>query len=88
MHPNEARKYLNEALRLGRVSILGHAAKRMIERGIGNEDIKYVLKVGRISNPELENGSWRYRVTCEGVVVVVAFEMDSNTVVVTVWRNE
>jgi hypothetical protein len=49
-------------------------------------DIENVLRAGRVEMSEYENREWRYRVRANRVGVVVAFESETELLVVTVWR--
>jgi len=47
-----------------------------------------VLRCGRVSDPpELERGSWHYRVETDRMCTVVTFAGNLEIVVVTVWRK-
>lgn len=46
-----------------------------------------VLRAGVVYPPELENGTWRYRVRGGRINVVVAFRSEDTLVVITAWRT-
>jgi hypothetical protein len=48
--------------------------------------VSTVLCGGVVQPPELERGTWRYRVLTNRICVVVAFRSDDELVVVTAWR--
>jgi hypothetical protein len=49
-------------------------------------DAVNVIRGGVVQPPEWEGGEWRYRVRTARMYVVVAFESESELVVVTGWR--
>ena len=70
------------------VSFTKHAREKMVERDLKTGDILNVLKGGKIlSEPEFENGSFRYRVQTKKITVVLAFRKPNHVVVITAWRN-
>ena len=85
----------NHALRLVRTIrqsrnfvLPGHTGRRLRERNIDMVDVDNVLRTGRIDTEgRLEDGSWRYRVETDRMVVVVAFRSRSEMVIVTTWRK-
>ena len=50
-------------------------------------DVTNVLRGGVVEPPELERGTWRYRVRTNLMCVVVAFRSERHLVVVTAWRK-
>lgn len=88
LHPNQARKLLNEILRTGTVFFTKHARKEMAADGLAEADIIEVLQKGRIAPSEFERGSWRYRITIERTYAVAAFRSEVSAVVITAWRVE
>ena len=90
LNKGQARKVLSEIFNSdpNLVSFSKHARNQMKARGLSTVDIINVLKVGKIfSNPELENGSWRYKLETKKITVVIAFRKPNHLVVVTAWRN-
>src|SRR5260370_20380410 len=68
--------------------IPGHTGRRLRERNIDMVDVDNVLRTGRIDTEgRLEDGSWRYRMETDRMVVVVAFRSRSEMVIVTAWRK-
>jgi hypothetical protein len=49
-------------------------------------DCANVLRAGTVEEPELERGTWRYRVRTTLIVVVVAFRSQTELSIVTAWR--
>lgn len=49
-------------------------------------DVDNVLRGGAVDPGEYENGSWRYRVRTERIVVVITFRSEIELVIVTAWR--
>jgi hypothetical protein len=65
-----------------------HGLAQMKKRDLTTVDVVNVLNVGKILvDPELENGSWRYRVETKKITVIIAFRKPNHLVVVTAWRN-
>ena len=48
---------------------------------------RLALRAGVVDRPELENGTWRYRVRGGRISVVVAFRSEDTLVVITAWRT-
>ena len=88
---NEARKRIAEIMAKcpERVHFTGHALKALEDDSLTTGDALNVLKSssGRINEEgEFHNGSWRYRLSTNHMVVVVAFEpQDLGLNVVTCW---
>ena len=88
--PAQARKVLAEIFNHNPslISFTKHAREQMSERDLKSGDVLNVLKAGKIwSEPEYENGSFRYRVQTKKITVVVAFKKPNHVVVVTAWRD-
>lgn len=49
-------------------------------------DVVNILRGGVVEQPELVNGTWRYRVRTQRMTVVIAFRSDAEIRVVTAWR--
>ncbi len=85
----EARKRLSRILPLGSVIFSGHARQEMEADDLIEPDVVNTLRAGMIFDPpDLERGTWRYRVETGRVCVVVSLVGDSEVVVVTVWRKK
>lgn len=90
LSPGQARKVLAEIFNHNPnlISFTKHAHKQMSERDLKSGDVLNVLKAGKIfSDPEYENGSFRYRVQTKKMIVVVAFRKPNHVIVVTAWRD-
>ena len=90
LSPAQARKVLAEIFNHSPnlVSFTKHAREQMQERDLKSGDVLNVLKGGKIlSEPEYENGSFRYRVQTKKITVVLAFKKPNHVVVITAWRD-
>ena len=90
LSPGQARKVLAEIFNHNPnlISFTKHAREQMSERDLKSGDVLNILKAGKIwSEPEYENGSFRYRVQTKKMTVVVAFKKPNHVVVVTAWRD-
>ena len=90
LNPEQARKVLAEIFNHNPnlISFTKHARKQMSERDLKSGDVLNILKAGKIfSEPEYENGSFRYRVQTKRMTVVIAFKKPNHVVVVTAWRD-
>ena len=58
-----------------------------VHRHLTTVDCVNVLRAGVVDPPELENGTWRYRVRGGWINVVVAFRSEDTLVVITAWRT-
>jgi hypothetical protein len=86
---NEAKKRLQVIFR-GDDGIVfsGHAERELAKDDLTTVDARNVLRAGQIlEEPEFINGSWRYRVHTEKMVVVVAFLSEAKLKIVTAWRK-
>ncbi len=54
---------------------------------LAEPDIANTLRCGVVGDGEFVNGTWRYRVETERIVVVFAFRGGAEAVVVTAWRK-
>ena len=87
--PVEAKALIKSILQTGNTVWSRHALTEMEtdERGeIIRADVVNVLRGGVVEPGEPERGSWRYRVRTNRICVVVAFNSESELVVVTAWR--
>jgi hypothetical protein len=50
-------------------------------------DVVNVLRGGVVEPGEFERGSWRYRVHTVRIWVVIAFNSETELVIVTAWRE-
>lgn len=90
LSPGQARKILAEIFNRNPnlISFTKHAREQMSDRDLKSGDVLNVLKAGKIfSEPEYENGSFRYRVQTKKITVVIAFKRPNHIIVVTAWRD-
>ena len=86
LDPAEAKRLIRRILEWGAVVWTGHAKQRMVEYSLTAVDCVNVLRAGVVEPPELEHGSWRYRVRGSHICVVVAFASGDELAVITAWR--
>jgi len=85
----EARKLLSRILLNGSVVFSRHARQEMEDDDLNEPDVVNILRAGMISDPpDLERGTWRYRVETERMCAVVSFIDRLEVVLVTVWRKK
>ncbi len=83
----ELRALIRRILADGSVLVSQHATEEMAKDDLAMPDCLMVLRAGWTEPPEFENGSWRYRVMTQKVVVVVTFLSESELLIVTAWRD-
>lgn len=82
----QARKLI-QAIRAGGSVVFSRLAREeMAKDKMDAIDVDNVLRGGAVDPGEYENGSWRYRVRTERIVVVIAFRSENELVIVTAWR--
>src|SRR5713226_2819721 len=81
-----ARKLLRDILASGLLHFSGHAKREMARDRLTTVDAVNVLRAGVVEPSELENGSWRHRVTTNSICVVVTLASETEAIVVTAWR--
>lgn len=87
LDPSAAKKLIKAILGPGGdVSFSQHATAEMAKDGLTAVDCVNVLRGGVVEFPELERGTWRYRVRTNRIAVVVAFRHEKRLVIVTAWR--
>jgi Domain of unknown function (DUF4258) len=79
-------KLLRAILPNGTVGFTEHVREQMANRGLSDRDVVNVLRGGRCDGCDLEDGTWRYRVRTQQIVVVIAFRSEMQLSVVTAWR--
>lgn len=84
--PDAARKLIRTALAAGAVTFSRHCLEQLDARDLDRFLCLDVLSGGVVEEPEMERGTWRYRVRAGSVAVVVAFRPGPAVVVVTAWR--
>ena len=74
LDPLEARKLLTWILPHGSVVFSGHARREMEDDDLNEPDVVNILRAGMIADPpDLERGTWRYRVETDRMCAVVGF---------------
>jgi hypothetical protein len=86
LDPAAARALIRSILADGSVRFSRHALEEMQKDGLAEIDVVNVLRGGAVDPAEFENGTWRYRVRSQRIVVVIAFRSKTSLVVVTAWR--
>ena len=90
-HRNEAKKRIQALLHKPDrvITLTRHAEEELANDELTTVDAEKALLAGRIlEEPELVNGTWRYRVHTERMVVVVAFVSESKLKIITAWRKK
>ena len=89
LEPIEAKALIRSILANGKVAWSRHALGEMADDKHGEItriDVVNVLRGGVVEPGEFERGSWRYRVHTIRIWVVVAFNSETELVIVTAWR--
>ncbi len=87
--PNHAAKGLIRLiLANGSFAYTSHAKKELAADQLTTVDVVNVLRGGVVEFSELVDGTWRYRVRTNTIVVVVAFRSENELVVITAWRKK
>jgi Domain of unknown function (DUF4258) len=86
LDPTRARQLIRHLIASGEVSFSKHALEEMAKDHLTTVDCTNVLRGGVVESPELERGTWRYRVRTNRIYVVVVFRSETRLVVVTAWR--
>ncbi len=85
--PGEARALIRRILESGTVTYSKpHAIERLEQRKMTMLDVENVLRGGRVSEPEWENGGWRYQVFTNKFCVIVELLAEDHLLVVSGWR--
>ena len=82
----DARTLVRKILADHDVTFTKHAEDEMAKDNLTAPDVANILRNGIVDAPEFENGSWRYRVRTQHIVVVVAFRSETEARVITAWR--
>ena len=87
LSPPQAKLLIRQILKDGIITyVRPHAVERMKDRRMSTLDCENILLGGVVQEPELVNGTWRYKVCTPKMCVVIRFE-DKNTLqIVTAWR--
>ena len=86
LSPTKAKALIRSVLSSGEVRFSGHAEQEIARDCLSAVDCVNVLRGGIVEQPELERGTWRYRVVTQWIAVVVVFRSESVLVVITAWR--
>ena len=70
-----AKWVIRNIIERGTVRWTAHALQRLAARDLTTVDCVNALRAGVVDPPELENGTWRYRVRAGRIGVVVAFAL-------------
>jgi Domain of unknown function (DUF4258) len=85
--PVQAKALIRAILEAGNVLWSAHALDEMEKDDLTRVDVVNVLRGGVVEPGEYERRSWRYRVHTIRIWVVVAFNSDTELVIVTTWRK-
>ena len=92
---DQAKVQLNLCLQEGRVRYTVHFKEELANDGLSMQDVIAVCRSGAIAvppEPDIRGGDWKYRIegySSDGdkIAVVFAFELERNTVFITVFRR-
>ena len=84
--PTRARQLIRTIINSGIIRFSSHALEEIEKDDLTTVDCTNVLRGGIVEPPEMEKGTWRYRVRTNRIYVVVAFRSETELVVVTAWR--
>ena len=82
-----AERLIRNIVERGTVRWTTHALQRLPARDLTTVDCVNILRAGVVDPPELQNGTWRYRVRGGRIAVIVAFRSEDTLVVITAWRT-
>ena len=82
----EAKALVRKILDTGDVRWPEHALEEMEKDAMTSKDVENTLRGGWVRGPEWENGEYRYHLETQKFRVVVAFESETELVVVTAMR--
>ena len=86
LDPSRAHQLARSILRDGVVSYSTHAAEEMAKDHLVMVDCVNVIRGGVVEPAEMMNGTWRYRIRTNRIVVVIAFRSETELRVITAWR--
>ena len=87
LRKDDARRLLTQILAKGGVRWTQHALRELNKDGITQARARIVLRAGVVAEAEWEHGEWRHQVHAGRDVLVLTFEDESSTVVITGWRR-
>lgn len=88
LKPAEAKARIRAIIDRGTVTPTAHAIEEMAKDDMDLGDCLNLLRAGVPAPPDLERGTWRYRIATSRMAVVVAFQSDDALAIVTAWRIE
>ena len=93
LNRNQARKLITEIAVQdpGNIRFSKHALEELGKDNLTTGDVLNVIKSPAakiVDEPEMEHGSYRYRLMTNNIGVVLAFVSKTACVVVTAWRNK
>ena len=83
-----ARQLAATILEEGFYTFSHHAEVRMKQRSMEHLDCVNVIRGGRVTSIDFEEGTWRYRFETPRMGVAIAFASEDELVVVSCWRRE
>lgn len=86
--PQRAKEIVLLVLEHGLLGFSGHAKEEMANDDLSSADCINVLRGGVYEPPELEKGTWRYRVSTSRMCFVIAIPSEDKVRVVTAWRKQ
>jgi len=88
LDPIKARDLARFILEHGLTSIRGHVLDEMKKEKppLTQVDVTNVIRAGAYQAPEMEKGTWRYRIHTQRIAVVIAFRSERELRAVTAWR--
>jgi hypothetical protein len=87
--PKDAKDLIQQIIAEHSVIFTKHARSEMEKDDLADIDVKNVLRAGLMLGPaEMERGTWRYRVGTPRIVVVIAFQSETELRIVTAWRTK
>ena len=88
LEPKDSRPLIRRIADSGNIIFPRHARDEMANDGITRGEAVNVLWHGKVGFPEMEKGTWRYRVETPRAAVIVVFRSETELAVVTVWRKK
>ena len=88
LNPDDAKRLIRQILKHGRFAVSGHATDQLRDRGMDIVDCVNIVRGGVVQPPDLERGTWRYRVESGMGCAVVAFRSETEMRLVTAWWKE
>jgi len=92
LHPYQAKEIIRNIAKKGRVeSHNPHLFDRLIQREISIKVISTALTLGSTTEPEIEGGSWRYKILTPlsgGIILVVKIKNNNTVTVITAWESQ